>query len=83
MAQPPRPCFHCGNPNLVFIANVLVDVAKGTTVLGMKAVADIKSVYWNVTLVVCNQCGCTQAFTQNTAELAGQFASNTQTVPQR
>lgn len=50
---------------------------------GMKAVSDIKGVYWTVNLVVCNQCGCTQIFTRNTAEVAAQFASQTQTVPER
>jgi hypothetical protein len=83
MPQPPRPCLHCGNQNLVFIPNVLVDIAKGATVLGMRAVSDLKNVYWNVTLVVCNQCGSTQSFTQNTQELVQAFGGNTQTVPPR
>jgi hypothetical protein len=68
----------------VFVPNVLVDIAKGAgTVLGMRAVSDLKSVYWNVTLVICNQCGSTQAFTQNAAELASTFGGNIQTVPAR
>lgn len=83
MPQPPRPCLHCGNVNLVFVPNVLVDIAKGTTVLGMKAVSDLKNVYWNVTLVICNQCGFTQSFTQNANELVAAFGGNVQTVPQR
>lgn len=83
MPTPPRPCSHCGNPHLAFIPNMLVDIAKSAgTVLGMRAVQDVKQ-YWNVTLVICNQCGCTQLFTQNTAEIAQVFGGNIQTVPQR
>ena len=67
----------------MFVPNVLVDIAKGASVLGMKAVSDLKNVYWHVTLVICNQCGCTQAFTANAAELASAFGGNTQTVPPR
>lgn len=67
----------------MFVPNVLVDIAKGATVLGMRAVSDLKNVYWNVTLVICNQCGYTQSFTQNAAELASTFGGNTQAVPVR
>ena len=49
----------------------------------MNAVSDLKNVYWNVTLVICNQCGCRQSFTLNTAELASTFGGTIQTVPQR
>lgn len=83
MTQPARPCFHCGNVHLVYVPDVLVDIAKGTTVLGMKAVSDLKNVYWQVTLVVCNQCGFTQSFTKNTAALAQAFGGVIHTVPQR
>ena len=83
MSYPPKPCAHCGNATLTIIPNVLIDIAKGTTVLGMKAVSDLKSVYWTATLVVCNQCGCTQTFTTNVAELAATFGASTTTVPYR
>ncbi|MBK6580214.1 MAG: hypothetical protein IPG17_29415 [Sandaracinaceae bacterium] len=82
MSTAPRPCPHCGNQNLVFVPNMLIDIAKGASVLGMRAVQDLK-IYWNVTLVICNQCGCTQTFSQNTAEVATAFGGNVQTVPLR
>ena len=82
MSTAPRPCPHCNNPNLVFVPNMLIDIAKGASVLGMRAVQDLK-IYWNVTLVICNQCGCTQTFSQNTAEVATAFGGNVQTVPLR
>ena len=61
---------------------IFVMIAKGASVLGMRAVQDLK-IYWNVTLVICNQCGCTQTFSQNTAEVATAFGGNVQTVPLR
>lgn len=50
--------------------------------LGMRAVQDLK-IYWNVMQVICNQCGCTQTFSWNTAEVATAFGGNVQTVPPR
>lgn len=50
--------------------------------LGMRAVQDLK-IHWNVTLVICNQCGCTRTFSQNKAEVGTAFGGTVQTVPQR
>lgn len=84
MPQPPKPCFHCGNTTLHIIPNVQVDISVAMTVLGMRAKKDLKTIDWAVSLVICNQCGFTQCFTHNTAELAPQFpGSNTVTVQPR
>ena len=31
MSTAPRPCPHCGNQNLVFVPNMLIDIAKGAS----------------------------------------------------
>ena len=84
MSQPPKPCAHCGYATLHIIPNVQVDIAVAMTVLGMQAKRDLKNIDWSVTLVVCGQCGFTQCFTSNVAQLTPQFpGSHTQTVPHR
>ena len=84
MSQPPKPCSHCGNTTLHIIPNVQVDISVATVVLGMQAKKDLRSIDWSVSLVVCSQCGLTQCFTGNTAQLAPQFpGSHTTTVPPR
>lgn len=84
MSMPPKPCAHCGCATLHIIPNVQVDISVATTVLGMRAKMDLQSIDWSVSLVICSQCGFTQCFTSNTAELAPKFpGSTTTTVPPR
>jgi hypothetical protein len=84
MNIPPRPCSHCGCVTLHVIPNVQVDIKAATTVLGMQAKRDLGAIDWAVTLVVCSQCGLSQCFTTNAAQLAPNFpGSQTINVPQR
>ena len=84
MHQPPKPCAHCGTATLHVIPNVQVDIKVAVAVFGLQAKKDINNVDWAVTLVVCSQCGFTQCFTSNVAQLAPHFVgSQTTTVPFR
>ncbi len=84
MAQPPKPCAHCGNATFHILPNMMVDLAVATTVLGATAAKHVKGRFWVFTLVVCNQCGCTQTFTANAPDLAAWVpGSNVTTVPPR
>ncbi|MBI2390101.1 MAG: hypothetical protein HYV09_10985 [Deltaproteobacteria bacterium] len=52
--------------------------------LGVAATKTVKGRYWAVTLAVCTQCGCTQSFTANAAQLAQWVPGSSQAaVPPR
>lgn len=83
MAQPPRPCAHCGNTSITIVPNICVDLEVATTFLGAFATKEVKGRHWVFSLAICAQCGCTQIFTANTAQLAQWVPSQTMTVPVR
>jgi hypothetical protein len=77
MSQPPKPCGHCSNATFHVVPNVRVDISVATTVLGMQARRDLKGVDWIVTIVACTNCGLTQTFTTNAAQLGPHFPGST------
>jgi hypothetical protein len=70
MPQTPRPCFHCGCPNLIFLHDVRVPFGTATSILGMTATKKSVGDYLSLTLAVCSMCGFTQTFLMNKEELA-------------
>jgi hypothetical protein len=70
MSFSPKPCAHCGNVHFHVLPGVQVEAGLATTVLGMSAYQKILGARLSLTLVACTQCGRTEVFTANAAELA-------------
>ncbi|MFO0693935.1 MAG: hypothetical protein U0230_10300 [Polyangiales bacterium] len=71
MSFQPRPCLHCGGPEFHVVPGVQLEVWRATSVLGMDASQKMTGGRrWSFTLVICTQCGRTETFTTNGAEVA-------------
>ena len=71
MSFVPRPCAHCRGTQFHVIPGVQFEMWQTSSLLGIAASSKIGGGRrWSVTLVVCAQCGRTETFTTNGAELA-------------
>jgi hypothetical protein len=61
-------CPSCSGDAFISIPDVVVELHKATTALGMEAYQRIGT--WRKTLVICSQCGRTDTFTKNATEIA-------------
>ena len=71
MSFTPRPCLHCGGTRFHVIPGLQLEIWQTSVVLGIQASSKKGSGRrWTMTLVACTQCGRTETFTSNAAELA-------------
>jgi hypothetical protein len=70
MSSNVKPCAYCGNGTFHYLPGMRHHVMTEGTLLGMNITKEVSGRYWTFTLVVCTQCGCTQTFTKNAAEMA-------------
>ncbi len=82
MSFAPRLCAHCQSAQFHVIPNVQAELWHSTSVLGMAASSKLTGGRrWTMTLVICAQCGRTETFTTNGAEMASWLASQQITTP--
>lgn len=74
MSFVPRSCAHCGAGSFQVVPGVQLEIWEATKVFGIQA-SQVKSggSRWTFTLVICEQCGRTETFTANTAEVAALY----------
>lgn len=71
MSFTPRPCAHCGGLSFHMLPDIQLEVWHATQFMGMNASTKVTGgVRWCVTAVICTQCGRTETFTRNAAQLA-------------
>jgi hypothetical protein len=84
MSFMPRPCLHCSGAQFHVIPGVQLEIWQATTVLGLTASSKKGGGRrWTMTLVVCAQCGRTETFTTNAAELASIYEGSQQITTTR
>lgn len=76
MSFSPRPCAHCGGTSFHVLPGVQLEPSQVSSVFGLVSSRKLSGVWWTITLVVCTQCGRTETFTNNAAELASHITGS-------
>jgi|HubBroStandDraft_6_1064221.scaffolds.fasta_scaffold2263061_2 hypothetical protein len=77
-----RPCAQCGNTTFHYMPNMQIQLTFMATLLGMQVAEHMGGRFWSFTLVICDQCGLSQTFTNNGPQLAQWVpGSNTISAP--
>jgi ribosomal protein L37E len=71
MSFTPKPCAHCGGRSFHLVPNLQLEYWQAMTAFGLQASRKATAgARWTLTLVICTQCGRTEAFTVNGPDVA-------------
>lgn len=84
MSFVPRPCAHCGGVRFHVIPGMQLEMWQASSLMGMSTSSKVTGgKRWTFTLVACAECGRTETFTTNAAELASIFGDAQQITTSR